>query len=734
MGLSEILFVIIIFLFFAMVVASLCRYMAIPYTVLLVILGLTINLFEGFLPEGFSFSQFYLTHELVVFVFLPALIFESALSLDARGLLKNLLPILVLAIPGMIFSMILVGLGLWFSLEINLIIALLFGALISATDPVAVVALFKELGVPRRLMLLVEGESLFNDATAIVLFNILLAFALSANFSVNTIFPIIPEFLRVFLGGVLVGGVISLLISELMVRIYHGNSSIPVVFSISLAYFSFFLAEHLFHVSGVMSVLTAAICLNIMGLMRLSNETSHHVYNTWEVFVLICNSLLFILIGLSVDVGQLIGYWQPILLAVFAVTLARAVSVYLFVPLATRVFSLPAVSFGERHVMWWGGLKGGLAIAIVLSIPDALVEKQLLIELTVGVVLFSLLINATTIRSLIHRLKIDRLSNNEWAEFQQNKERVKSSVDDIFHNFTYMHLLDTDMQSSLEGVIENNLKQVSLNLTKDQRLEQVHLSALSAEMSELEYLYDIGMINYYTFLSFKDVLKNDAESSIYFTSDEINRNILNKHAIVETQRNSLVRLEFFVIRFLSEQNWAQSILIKYQEIRFSNRIQHDIVGILMAHEGLKVIKKNEILLGSDKLITVKGIYQKRLRRRQLRLNSFKEMYPDFYGQYEYFLFQQVALKYSLKLIDDEYKANKLSGKVYHHLQDSLQMGLKELLRVKVVLRLNRPDDWIKKVPLFAGLPEQCLEGLYKNAGYVSFLSGDTIFNQGDSGH
>ena len=110
------------------------------------------------------------------------------------------------------------------------------------------------------------------------------------------------------------------------------------------------------------------------------------------------------------------------------------------------------------------------------------------------------------------------------------------------------------------------------------------------------------------------------------------------------------------------------------------------------------------------------------------------MYPDFYGQYEYFLFQQVALKYSLKLIDDEYKANKLSGKVYHHLQDSLQMGLKELLRVKVVLRLNRPDDWIKKVPLFAGLPEQCLEGLYKNAGYVSFLSGDTIFNQGDSGH
>ncbi|MCK5477818.1 MAG: cation:proton antiporter, partial [Methylococcales bacterium] len=610
----------------------------------------------------------------------------------------------------------------------------LFGALISATDPVAVVAIFKELGVPRRLMLLIEGESLLNDATAIVLFNILLALLLTNTLSIDAIFPIAPEFLRVFFGGVLVGAVIGLIISELMVRFYHGNNSIPIILSMSLAYFSFITAEHGFHVSGVMSVLTAAICLNIAGLMRLSNETSHAVYDTWEVLVLICNSLLFIMIGLSVDVFKLVEFWQPILIAVLAVTLARAVSVYFFVPLTTKCFGLPSVSYGAQHIMWWGGLKGGLAIAIVLSVPDTLPEKQLLIELTVGVVLVSLLVNATSIRYLIHWLKIDRLSNNEWAEFQQNMERVKRSVDDILQGFSKMHLLNTEMQNSVEGAFANDLKQVHLDLTNEQRLGQVHLSALHAEMSELEYLHEIGIINYYTFLSFKDVLKNDAERSVYLDSNETCENSVKNQAPKDNKINFLVKIELFIIRTLSDRNWAQSFLVRYQETRFSNRIQHDFAGILMAHEGLKVIKEHETLLGSDKLTEIRKIYQSRLRHRQLRLNDFKEMYSDFYQKFEYILFQKVALKYSLRLINEEYEANKLSAKVYHQLQDSLQTGLKQLPKMKALLLSNRPDDWINKVPLFSGLSAEHLKQLSKNARYMHFLSGDTIFNENDKGH
>jgi len=733
MLLSEVLLITFVLLFLAMVVASLCRYIAVPYTVLLVVLGLLINMIMPVLFTDFSIKQFHLTNELVLFVFLPALIFESALLLDARSLLKNLLPVLVLAIPGMLVSMFLVGLGLWFSLEVELAIALLFGALISATDPVAVVALFKELGVPRRLMILVEGESLFNDATAIVFFHILLSIVLASSFSLDTLVFILPEFFRVFIGGIVVGGIIGLVISELIVRVYHGNNSVAMVFSMCIAYFSFIVAEHGFQVSGVMSVLTAAICLNMTGLMRLSNETTHELNNTWEFFVLICNSLLFILIGLSVDVLQLFEQWQAILFAVLAVTIARAVSVYFFVPLTTWCFKLPSVSYGEQHVMWWGGLKGGLAIAMVLSIPDDLVEKQLLIELTVGVVLVSLFVNATTIRHLIHWLKIDRLTNNEWAEFQENRERVKLSVDEILESFTRMHLLDAEMQYSIEGAFADDLKNVQLDLTKEQRLEQVHLSALSAELTELNYLHDIGLINYYTFFTFRDLLRKDRDRAIYFDKDEISKNVINSRSIEGYHKSTIIRVELYILRFFNKYNWLQGILSKYQEIRFANRIQHDIAGILMAHEGLKVIKGNESLLGINKLAEIREIYQSRLRRRQIRLNSFKAIYPDFYKQYEYFLFQQVALMYSLRLINEEYEANKITAKVFHQLQDCLQMGIKQLPKVKTTLQSIKADNWINKVPLFTGLPDEYLQHLAKQSRYINYLSGDTVFNEGDYG-
>ncbi len=733
MHISETLLVLSSLLFFAMLAASICRYLAVPFTVLLVILGLFLNFATPYLPGIFQHVQMSLTSELILFIFLPTLIFQSALSLDARSLLANMVPVVTLAVPGMVISMLLVGLGMIYALKLDVLTALLFGALISATDPVAVVAIFKELGVPRRLMALVEGESLFNDATAIVLFNLILALILIGGGASDFMPTLIFEFFRVFIGGVIVGLVIGLFMSELLVRFYH-NDEISIVLSLCLAYFSFIVAEHSFHVSGVMSVLTAAIALNLFGLMRLSSETSRVVYSTWEVLVLIFNSLLFILIGYSIQLDGLLTDWMAILLAAGIVLLARAVTIYILTPLTTRVFSLPSISFGEQHILWWGGLKGGVALAVVLAIPDLLPEKQFITHLTVGVVLITLLVNATSIRYLIRTLKIDRLSNREWAEYQSNLERVKYSVDEILDSFSKMHLLNPEMQDSVEGVIQKDLKSIRLNVTDELRLEQVHLSALNAEMKELNYLYEIGMVNYYTYISFKQVLNRDGERSMFFDSDEMHRNIRYHQAIKKDKQGLFIKLELFIIRWLNQKNWAQEILTHYQEKRFSNRIQHDIAGILMAHEGLKVIKEQESLLGFDRLRSIKEIYQNRLRRRQIRLDHFKKLYPDFYHQYEYFLFQQVSLKYALKLIKDEYDSNKISAKVYHQLQDSLQAGLQQLPHIKLALRLKGPDDWIKNVPLFAGLPPKTLEQLSKNARYVNFLSGDTIFNQNDKGY
>ncbi len=735
MPISEVLLATFSLLFLAMTVSWLCRHIALPYTVLLVIVGLSIKASENYLPDDFALLNFQLTNELVLFVFLPALIFESALSLDARSLLRNLIPVLVLAVPGMVMSMLLVGLSIWVSLELNLLVALLFGALISATDPVAVVALFKELGVPRRLMILVEGESLFNDATAIVLFNILLTFVLTNSLTLDAVITIIPEFLRVFLGGILVGAVISLVLSELMVRFFHGENSLPVVLSMCMAYFCFIIAEHTLHVSGVMAVLTAAICLNLSGLMRLSTETSHAVHNTWEVFVLICNSLLFIMIGLSVDIFNLMGSWQSVLIAVLAVTLARSVAVYCFVPLTTKLFKLPHVSLDERHIMWWGGLKGGLAIAIVLSIPDSMAEKQALIDLTVGVVMISLLVNATTVGSLIHWLKIDRLSANEWAEYQQQMVHIKRSVDQIFKDFAKMQLFDLDLQNSVEGAFEKDLSEEDEpDLSESQKLNMVWFAVLQAELRHLEYLHEIGIVNYYTYMSFRDVLKRDGETiqNLEGAEQYPDNKTFSRHEREKSGR--LEKFELYIFRFLGELNWAQGILLRYQETRFSNRLQFDIAGVLLIQEALKVIESYEQMHGESILRPIRQTYENRLVRRQLRLDDFKQAYADFYQQFEYFQFQKVALLYSLKLIHEDHEANKLGTKACKKLENCLHHALRQLPEMKLALQMNKRDDWIRKVPLFAGLPLDSLNEISRKSRYVNLLNGDTLFNESEKGH
>jgi len=430
------------------------------------------------------------------------------------------------------------------------------------------------------------------------------------------------------------------------------------------------------------------------------------------------------LIGLSVDVLAVLGNWKSVSLAVVAVALARAVSVYLIVPLTTHGFKLPEISLSERHVMWWGGLKGGLAIAVVLSIPDILPEKKLLVELTLGLVLVSLLLNATTIRSLIHWLKMDVLSTKEQGELQQHRQQVKYSTDKLLNSFSEMHLLGEHVQASVEIAMAGNLKGKQIELTQDQIMEQLHLQTLQIERQELERLHEIGLVNYYTFVSFMDVLKNDLDRNV----KEALHIKSNLH-----QHNLFSRLETAVINFLGRHDSLLALLMKYQNLRFSNRIQHDIAGILMAHKVLKMIKKNELDFEHDKLQELQQLYQTRLSRRQARLKEFSKMYSEFYQNYEYQLFQHVALICSLQQLNTEYEQGQISIKVYNQLNQRLQHAMTELPKMKTVISSTCKHQWMEQAPLFKGLPKSILEELAKKTHYVNFLPDDIIFNQHDKG-
>jgi CPA1 family monovalent cation:H+ antiporter len=273
----------------AVMVVPLATRLRLPFTVMLAAIGVLIGLGTevlltipglGFLHEFVhALNSLEITSEAVFFVFLPALVFESALAIDVRRLFDDISPILMLAIVGLLISTAVIGFTMAYVTHMPILACLLLGAIVSATDLVAVVAIFKDLGAPQRLAILVEGESLFNDATAIVAFTIISAMMLGQ--SDPTLFSGIASFVTVFFGGILVGYVTARIICVLLVNI--GESNLPkITLTISLAYLSFIIAEHSLHVSGVMAVVTAALVLGSRGRSVITQSTWHGLEEVWE--------------------------------------------------------------------------------------------------------------------------------------------------------------------------------------------------------------------------------------------------------------------------------------------------------------------------------------------------------------------------------------------------------------------------------------------------------------------
>ncbi|MGE5224123.1 MAG: Na+/H+ antiporter [Omnitrophica WOR_2 bacterium] len=382
---------IIELLLVASLVAIAVRRLRIPYTVALVVVGLLLT--------AQSHTGFELTPELILALFVPPLIFEAAFHLNISDLRQNLVAILVLAVPGVILTMLIIGGVLVFGTSLSLPVALVFGALIAATDPVAVVALFRILGVPRQLEVLVEGESLFNDGTALVLFNLMLAVAITGHFS---LVQSILDFVRVAAGGAVVGLVLGWAVSRLIARI--DDYLIETTLTTVLAFGSYLIAEQL-HFSGVLAVVAAGLINGNLGPQGMSPTTRIILFNFWEYLAFLANSLVFLLIGLQIEIPTLLRSWQPILWAIGAVLAARILVIYGLSWAASRLGE--PVSKRWRYVLVWGGLRGALSLALALSLPIAFgPDRSLLLTMTFGVVLFTLLVQATTMRPFIRKLGI----------------------------------------------------------------------------------------------------------------------------------------------------------------------------------------------------------------------------------------------------------------------------------------------------------------------------------------
>jgi CPA1 family monovalent cation:H+ antiporter len=478
----------ILLLLIASVVAVLARRLRIPYTVGLVLIGLALSLLSS--------TQIRVSPQIILALLVPPLIFEAAFHLRWDDLRRDFWLILLLAIPGVILTTLFVGGVVAWGTGLAIQMALVLGALVSATDPVAVVSLFRRLGVPRRLQVLLEGESLFNDGTAIVMFNLMVAIALAGRFDLAAG---VRDFMTVSGGGVLIGIVLGIVVSQMIARIR--DPFVETTLTTVLAFGSYLLAEY-FHVSGVLAVVAAGITNGNAGPSGMSATTRLVVFNFWEYAAFIANSFVFLLIGLTFNLAVMVLHWQAIIWAILAALAARVASIY--------GFSFWAHEIPEKwkHVLFWGGLRGAITLALALGLPETgslAPVRGSLQAMAFGVVLFTLLVQGSSTNWLIKRLKlVQRSQYQEQYELRHARFVASRAARDYLRRMAQRGLLSEHSWQKLSPLLQQQnallvdaVREVMISdpAVEAEELDTARREALRAQRSALRGLLRDGVIS-----------------------------------------------------------------------------------------------------------------------------------------------------------------------------------------------------------------------------------------------
>ncbi|QQS60879.1 MAG: sodium:proton antiporter [Candidatus Moraniibacteriota bacterium] len=498
-----------------------------PYTVLLVAVGTFILVPLSTLSPFTFLREFTLTPELLLYVFLPILIFESAYNIDIRRLFENIRSIGALSIISLLLSAGFISLMLFLlfplvGLQISFLLCFLFGALISATDPVAVLALFKEVGAPRRLTLLFEGESIFNDGTAVALFLVVLGIAEHGWHGSESILWGVLDFSVMVFGGIILGIIISAFFVK---AIDHARSNefVQIALMIVLAHFTFLLSDyisehffwfgHHFHLSAIISTTIASMVIGNYGRAKILPHAQEFVEKFWTESAFLANSLVFLLIGFIFAALpiSLLPFSIPIIIAVLVVAVARAFSIYPVVWILNKMKKEDFIPFSWQHLLAWGSLRGALAITMVLLIPDDLyvsgwsfesTPKEFILALTIGCIFTTLFLKATTITWLARKLNIGSLSEMEKLEYQEANALLHLQALERIERFSKKGYIEPSTANVLKKEHKEKFKKACSLCVKKLETEDtllgeriLRLYAIGVERETLDTLYDFSEVN-----------------------------------------------------------------------------------------------------------------------------------------------------------------------------------------------------------------------------------------------
>jgi len=403
--------------------------LGLPQSVVLAAVGVGIGAFpaiasllgsdSSFNAAADLFTGLPMTSGTFIYVFLPLLVFEAGIVTDVRRSIEDGAAILVLAVMATVIAMGVIGFALWPFARMPLTVCLLLGAIVSTTDPAAVIAVFRDVGAPARLTRLVEGEALLNDAAAIALFVVLLNMILAGG--QPDIVVGLADFAVAFIGG----GVVGYFAGRLLLTIlpWLGDDRLSEgTLSVAFAYLSFIAAERVFHMSGVVAVLAAGLTLSARGRSRVSPENWSFLVDLWEQLAYWARSLIFVLASIRVPRFLLEAGWHDLVLLAVLIAAAfgaRVFALFCLVPPLEYLGLTPRIEAPYKIAITWGGLRGALTLVLALGVTEnsAIPHEiqRFVAVVATGFVLVTLFINGTTLRAVIGLLGLDRLSPRDEA-------------------------------------------------------------------------------------------------------------------------------------------------------------------------------------------------------------------------------------------------------------------------------------------------------------------------------
>nr|WP_246590257.1 cation:proton antiporter [Marinobacterium ramblicola] len=699
-----------------------------PFTVMLVIVGIAISYLGSNVPAlGQVEETLRISPDLILFVFLPTLIFESSYNLDARQLRHNSLQILTLAIPGLLLSTGLIGLIVWQALDIDLLAALLMGALLSATDPVAVIALFRQIGAPARLTALIEGESLFNDATALVVSKILLTTLAIGALSADQLTAGLLNFITLFAGGLAFGVLLGYLTGKVIGWI-DSDPIIEIGLTTALAYLSFLVAEEVLGVSGVMATLGAGLTLGTWGRLRIAASVRVYLDHFWDVLAFAANAFLFLLLGMQVDLPSLIETWDLVLWVILAMLVSRALVIFGLLPLIGRLPKVDPIGIGYRFIMFWGGLRGAIALAIVLSLPEY-PFKDLFVALVTGAVLFTLLAQGLSMKPALRLMKLDQppladrlaLLEREIIAHQRAIRRLPALHQGGLFSSRVTQRLSHRSHDAIESAKQAIRQLRKTQLSHGQEFNLFFLRALTEEKSYYREMFERGHLSESVTRRLLMILEHQTDTLRYngqfhngvgrLQYEFIEHWLFSRFSHPPLLHKLLERIRIARISRYYETVWghfqgSRHVLHSIDELARIESTPPDIVAQVREH----YTHWNH--LATDKLH---------------RLNHD---FPEFALLMQERLGRRIVLLSEVETTREQARHGAIPKGVAEEIEADFLHQLKRLRGQSVQKIYDDPELLLKRVPLFAKLPRRLLRMIAEACEPITLDKHDYLIHQG----